>query len=237
MKYNDPTLRQILAGEYALGALHGAARARFERLLRGDTPLHRLVLAWQQLLAPLAQETPAVMPPARVLTAIKRRIEAADAPKQASLWQRVGLWRTFSAIGAAAVIVLAIMTTLLTLRPPAAVPPSYVAILQDQTATPALVVTAFKNPWRLNVEPLALPTLRSDQVLQVWAVEKNSGVMRALLAFAPGKQREFAIAESDWKLVKTAHSLAVSIEPAGGTSAAPTTPLLYTGLCINLKGS
>jgi hypothetical protein len=34
MKLENLTLRQILTGEYALGALHGRARLRFERLMR-----------------------------------------------------------------------------------------------------------------------------------------------------------------------------------------------------------
>ncbi len=57
MKYSDPALRQILAAEYALGSLHGAARVRFERLLRDDAELRRLVQEWQDDLAPLASET------------------------------------------------------------------------------------------------------------------------------------------------------------------------------------
>ncbi len=238
MKYNDPTLRQILAGEYALGALHGAARARFERLLRRDPALRRLVQEWQQLLAPLVEETVAVTPPSRVLAAIKRRINPIDA-QRTSWWERLGFWRGVSALGAAAVIVLAVTTTFLT--PPPTAAPNYVAVLQDQAAQPVLVVTAFKEPWRLTIEPVASTTLRADQVLQVWAVEKETGVVRPLTAFAPDlsrqhKAQQIALTEAHWKLIKTAHSLTVSIESAGSRPTAPTTPILYSGLCINLKG-
>lgn len=233
MKYSDPTLRQLLTGEYVLGVLHGAARARFERLLRGDPALRRLVQEWQQDLAPLAEETRPVAPPARVLAAIKRRIDPVAAP---TWWERLGFWRSVSALGATAVVVLALTTAFLMLRPPAAVTPSYVAILQDQSAQPAVVVTAYKGPWRLNIEPLARPTLRNGDVLQVWAIEKDSGAVRPLVAFAPGGPQQMAIDETAWKLVRGAHSLAVSIEPATRTAIAPTTPLLYSGLCVNLKG-
>jgi anti-sigma-K factor RskA len=236
MKYSDLTLRQTLAGEYALGALHGAARARFERLLRRDPALQALVYEWQQLLSPLAQETPAVAPPARVLAAIERRIGAETAAARPGFRERLGWWRAFSSVATAAAVVLALTTTLLVLRPPAAVPPSYVAILQDHAAQPALAVTAYKQPWRINVETLATASIAEDQVLQVWAVEKDSGVTRPLIAFTPGKAREFALSEEGWKLVRTAHSLVVSVEPATTVAVRPTTPLLYSGLCINLKG-
>ena len=39
MNYQDPTLRTRLAKEYVLGTLQGAARQRFERLLRYDAAL------------------------------------------------------------------------------------------------------------------------------------------------------------------------------------------------------
>ena len=39
MNYNNPELRDVLAGEYVLGTLRGKARARFERLLAMDASL------------------------------------------------------------------------------------------------------------------------------------------------------------------------------------------------------
>jgi anti-sigma-K factor RskA len=169
-----------------------------------------------------------------VFAAIQRRIEG-GAP-QTGWWQRLGVWRAFSAIGAAAVVVLALTTTFVVLRPPAALSPSYVAVLSDSAAQPAVVVTAYKGPWRLNVETLAPPALPPGKVLQVWAIEKGTGIVRPLVALTPGQPQQLALTEAHWKLVKSAHSLAVNIEPAGSTPAAPTTPVLYSGLCLNLKG-
>jgi anti-sigma-K factor RskA len=234
MKYQDPTLRQTLAAEYALGALHGAARARFERLLRGDPALRQLTHEWQQLLSPLAQQTKPVTPPARVFAAIERRI--APPTPRASLWERLGFWRSFSAVGALAAVVLAVTTAFLMLRPPLAVPPNYVAILQDEAAQPVLAVTAYKDPWRLKIESLAVASLPADKVLQVWAVEKDSGTIRPLVAFTPGQPQQLALSEVQWKLIKGAHSLVASVETAGTAPVSPTTTLSYSGLCINLKG-
>jgi anti-sigma-K factor RskA len=239
MRYDDPTLREFLSGQYVLGALHGMARARFEELLRHDASLRTLVRAWENVLTPLAEETRPVKPPTRVYVAIQRRLDTgagAAGVSSVRLWERLGFWRAFSAVGAVAVVVLALITTFVVLRPPAAVPPSYVAVIQDQAAQPVMVVTAFKGPWRLNIEPLAVPALAADKVMQVWAVEKDTGVMRPLVAFAPGKPQQLALTEAHWKLVKSAHSLAVSVEAAGSAPSAPSSPILYSGLCLNLKG-
>jgi anti-sigma-K factor RskA len=235
MNYRDPELRDLLAGQYVLGTLQGAARARFERLLRRDAPLRQLVRQWEERLTPLAAEIAPVAPPARVFAAIRRRIETGDGAR-ATWWERLGVWRAFSAVGAAAVVVLAVTVGFLVLRTPTALAPSYVAVLADMNAAPAIVVTAFKSPWRVNIETLAPPTLPPGKVLQVWAVEKDTGVVRPLVAFTPGQLQQHALSEADWKLIRNAHALAVNIEPAGSNPSTPTTPVLYSGLCLSLKG-
>ena len=68
-------------------------------------------------------------------------------------------------------------------------------------------------------------------------LDRAAGVMRPLLAITPGPAQQLALTEAQWKLIKGAHSLVASVEPAASVSVAPTTPLLYSGLCINLKGS
>jgi anti-sigma-K factor RskA len=235
MKYEDPKLREHLAGQYALGALHGAARRRFEQLLRRDPALRRLVNAWEDRLIPLAAETAPVAPPPRVFAAIERRIGAGGGARP-GLWERLGFWRAMSLVGATAVVVLAVATTFFITRPPAMVPASYLAVLADQSAKPTLILTAYKNPWLLTVEPLGVAPPPPGKVLQVWAIEKDTGIVRPLLAIASAQSQQIRLSESEWKLVRTAQSLAVNLEAAGTAPATPTSPVLYSGLCINLKG-
>jgi anti-sigma-K factor RskA len=236
MKYNDPTLREALASQYALGALQGRARARFERLLRSDIELRRLVQEWQTRLTPLAHNTRAVEPPERIFAAIERRLDGGSTAT-ATWWDRLGFWRGVSATSAVAVIVLAISTMLLLTRPATIVPPSYIAVLEDSVAKqPALVVRAYPKPWRLVMEPLALPAAPAGKVLQVWAVEKGSGKTHALATVTPGKPQQLVLTEEYWKYIRNADTLAITIETAGAEAEAPTSPVLFSGLCINLKG-
>ena len=236
MKLEDPQLRQILAGEYAVGALHGRARKRFERYMRNDSALRRLVEEWQEDLAPLAQETRAVAPAPRVLEAIERRIDGDKPVAPGGWWNRVGFWRAFGVGSAAIALVLAVMATVLALRPPDALSPSYVAVLQNPAGQPALVVTGYRAPFRLKTEPLVLPAPAKGQVLQIWAIEKDTGAIRPLATAKPDSPAQVILDAEAWQLVRGAQALAVSVERAG---EAPTTPsaVLYSGACINLKGA
>ena len=237
MKLADPKLREMLAGEYALGALHGRARRRFERLMENDAGLRRLVGEWQEDLSPLAQETQPAPPSPHVLAAIERRIEGNAAPAAGGFWNRLAFWRGFGLGSAAVAAVLAVITTFLALRPPDALAPSYVAVLQNPAGQPALVVTGYRSPFRLKTEPLVLPQPAKGQVLQIWAIEKDTGTIRPLATARPDSPAQTLLSAEAWKLVRSAQTLAVSVEPAGATPTAPGSALLYSGACINLKGT
>ncbi len=52
MRYQDPALLGLLAGEYALGTLQGRARLRLEGLMESDPAAAEQVRLWQSRLAP-----------------------------------------------------------------------------------------------------------------------------------------------------------------------------------------
>jgi anti-sigma-K factor RskA len=234
MRYDDPELQERLAGEYALGSLRGAARARFEALVGRDPRLRERVVDWQERLAPLAQETPDVTPPARVLAKLRRRIKPADAPVQ--WWNRLDFWRPFGALTTTLVIALAAYLGAQLAQAPAPLDPRYVAILADDHERPAVVVTAYNNPFRLIVEPLQPAAIPPGNVLRIFAVDRVSGARQRLAEFTPGVARRVALSDAEWQLVKGARSLIVSEEPPQVASAEPTGRILYSGPCINLKG-
>lgn len=235
MRYDDPQLLDLLAGRYALGSMRATARARLEGLMRRDATLRRKVVDWQERLVPLAAETPEIRPPARVLARLKERIDP-RAREAGGWWNRVGFWRPFGAATAALAIAVVTYLGVLTLQKPAPTDPRYIAVLADSSARPAVVVTAFVQPFRLNIEPLAPLAAETGKALQVWAVEKKTGIVRPLTQMAAADAQRIALGETAWKLVRGAESLVVTLETAGSPPPAPTGPILYSGLCINLKG-
>ncbi len=68
--------RDALAAEYVLGTLDAARRDDVRRALANDTVLRDAVAAWEQRLMPLAENAPAVEPPADLWARIEARLDA-----------------------------------------------------------------------------------------------------------------------------------------------------------------
>jgi anti-sigma-K factor RskA len=248
MRYDDPQLQEALASAYVSGSLHGAARRRFETLMRARPDLRRRVEAWEDRLTPLSDATPAVQPPARVWRAIQQRIAPgrAAAPERRGFWDSLAFWRPFGAVTAVLTLVLAAYVGIETFEPweeeqvaqtaPQQVAPSYVAVLEDDSSQPVMVVTAFKGPWRVVVEPLQELSPYAGKAFQVWAVERDSGTVRPLLQVSSNEVLRLPLGQDGWDAIKTSESLTVTLEDAGTAPAAPSGPVLYSGLCLNLKG-
>src|SRR5215470_2808659 len=110
MKYRDPKLRDLLAGEYAMGLLPPRSRARFERLMASDAELGRLVADWRERLVSIDQTAPPVAPPRRVWRAIEQgtlQRSFPASPGRADLFQSLAFWRAFA--GAAAAVAAALV--------------------------------------------------------------------------------------------------------------------------------
>ena len=245
MRYDRPEVQDALASAYVAGALPGRARRRFEALMHTRPALRRRVDAWEDRLTPLADGIPDVAPPQRVWRAVQQRIAPERAAPRAGLWHSLAFWRPFGAVAAALALLVTAYAGYTTFGPPGQqqvaqgttqVAPAYLAVLEDEGDQPVLVVTAYKGPWRVAVEPLRELTPYEGKVFQVWAIERDSGATRPLLQLAGSKVQSEPLSEDGWKAITTSESLAVTLEDAGSMPAAPTGPVLFRGLCLNLGG-
>lgn len=134
MNYADPELRDRLAAEYALGAMSGLDRNRFERLLSDDRDLRDLVEHWELRLNLLGESAPAVEPPAHVWDEISRRITPAAVPVREGwldrLWDSLGFWRAAAGLAAATAAALVVYVAFLHPR----VAPGEIAALDARLA-------------------------------------------------------------------------------------------------------
>ena len=239
MNYRDPRTREALAAEYVLGTLHGAARTRFEKLLREDRALRDAVDRWQEELYPAFLDAlPERRPPARVWQAIAARTGPAPARPSSSVertanWalkRHLQFWRGWAAVASAAALALAVYVgiDLMRMQPPLTV--DYVAVVNDGEQQPAWLVEVDADYRRVNVQALRQQPLPADRSFELWLLpEQGQNPISVGLVPAQGETVLTLTPELRERLA-TAAGLAVSLEPAGGSpTGQPTGPVLYQG--------
>jgi len=238
MDYSRPSLADVLAADYVLGTLRGPARRRFEALLPAHPALRAATRAWEERLLPLTAAVEPVSPPARVWQAISARIDGADRVAPAALapaggeargaWHRLSFWRGLTAFASVAAIGLAVL-----LASPREVPPPIVVVLAatpaaagaPAAAAPSIVASISGDGSTLVTRPIVPVAAVADRSLELWAVPR-SGPPRSL-GVLPGGSGTVALRG---KVLADVDTLAVSVEPPGGSpSGAPTGPIVYAG--------
>jgi anti-sigma-K factor RskA len=229
MRYDDPKLRELLAGRYVLGTMPKRARARFERLTGADATIAREVGDWAERFAPIDEATPPVEPPAGLWRRIEADIGApATGTRQRGgwpLWSSLNFWRGFAglatAVAAAAIVYLGVFHA----TPPIATP-NFIAVLNDKNGAPAWIATTGDQPDRVFVEAVGRQTIDAGHSFQLWAIA--GGPPRPLGLLSPRPNQHLALASMS--LPPTGGVLAVSLEPAGGSpTGKPTGPVLFQG--------
>jgi anti-sigma-K factor RskA len=228
MRYDNPELRERLAGEYTLGTMPRRARQRFKRLMEADPALARLVGAWADRLLPLDDATRAEEPPARVWRAIEGRIAgtAAAAPPAARSAPWLGalaFWRGLSIAAVATAVGLVIYIGAYMGRPPA---PAVVAVLADHGGAPGWVAVSGPKSGEVSFAAVAPQAEAKPHAFELWGIAGGPPRPLGLLSQNSGSTVILGMAQ----LPPPGGVLAVSLEPAGGSpTGLPTGPVLYQG--------
>ena len=219
MNYQQPALRRALAADYAIGLMSTAARLRFEHLMLDDPALRAELANWQTALARLADPLPEQAPPERVWQAIVARIDPQilHVPEKRPFWS----WLRIAAVACS--LVVAIMVGVLYNRDTL----TYNATLTAANQQPAISVHAYNR--HLEVEPLALASVEPGRSLELWAIPADGKPVSLGLLPANAKGR-LELSDSQQQLLSKPITLAVSLEPTGGSpTGQPTGPVLYQG--------
>lgn len=251
--HQHPELLDRLAAAWALGTLRGGARRRFEALAREQAPVRAAALLWESRVAGMTELQRETSPPPAVWTRIDNLVRAErernatqqarlTVPKQQGGWFRsLLLWRGAAGAGALATV-LAIVTAGqiredlgaqvqdLQTRLQTAPQVEYVAVLNDDQAGPAMLVTFDPNNQRLTLQRVGGYQEASDKSLQLWALPPGSAP-RSLGVLTRERLLQLAAGEGD---VQNVPALAVSLEPQGGVPSerGPTGPVLFKGALI-----
>ncbi|WP_265919436.1 anti-sigma factor [Cupriavidus nantongensis] len=245
---SHPDLLDRIAAQYALGVLRGGARRRLERLAHEEPAVRAAIQRWQARLAGVAELQAAAEPVDKVWCGIEERLgwkaaedrspsgaARAPAPGAGSWWQRLWsapvFWRG-AAAAMAVVAVLAIGIGMQLAGQRDAAPADVIAVLNDDRAQPAMLVSWDARSGDLVVRRLDHLKLEDHQVLQLWALpERGEPQSLGLIGRVP--QARLALAQPPTAVP----ALAVSIEPAGGSANAegPSGPVVFKGPVIHSR--
>jgi len=214
MKRDEPENLDLLAAEFVLGTLVGAARRSFARRRERDPFVDRRVRAWEERFAVLTMRQAPVAPSPAVWRAIEGRIGAAG---------RNG-WRALAA--AAAVIAVLGLGWMLwqELRPGE---PQATAVVASEAGAALWRVELAADGNHVEVATVGDVRYPDARSLELWALPADAAPVSLGLMPASGSVR-LALDDRQRAALALAANVAVSDEPEGGSpTGAPTGPVLY----------
>lgn len=228
----DRARDEVLAGEYVLGVLSAENRARVEARIRRDRAFAAIVARWEENLSPLNEEYESIAPPDFILPMVERRVLSARRRQEqggmlAALWGSLALWR-FVALAS---LFLFAGTMFFNARQPVAVtlqPLRPLAELSGENNAVSLAARYDAANGRLRLTPVA--TAAEDQhSLELWVIDGADPAV-SLGILPQSGEGELSVPETLRPKLKDGVTLAVSLEPYGGSpSGAPTGPVLAKG--------
>jgi anti-sigma-K factor RskA len=229
MNYGNQNLRELLAGEYVLGSLRGAARRRFEHLLAEDARLRAEVTAWEEKLAAWNRGLQPLTPPGSVWRRLQSRIKAESKPTVAP--RLTALWGSAAAVAAVILLVIGIFIGRSVLAPsPAA---TYLAVMSTPQAQPRWLITVHPQTRRVDMKALADNTPPPGKSYELWMLPGSGKPIAMGLMNSTGLTSE-TVSPEVIAAITRAKGLAISVEPHGGSpTGQPTGPVVYVAPLIS----
>jgi len=241
MRYQNEELRQQLAAEYALGTLRGRARARFEKLLRGDSALGEAVAFWNERFSEFAARLRPVAPREVVWTALEQtihqsarpmtelrayrapRAEATPAALGTRFWRNWAIAASLAAVALAAGLVRQWEHTddlLVALEAAQNQPAPYVAVFQATGSDARWAITLHPQDHRMRVvlSGESMPADVARRSLELWMLDSSGKPHSLGLLPVQGHQpHEMPLPDMPPSELRDSLTLAVSVEPMGGS--------------------
>jgi anti-sigma-K factor RskA len=212
MKRDEPENLDLLAAEYVLGTLTGAARRGFARRREREPFVDRRVRGWEERFASLMFRLRPVVPSPTVWSGIERRIGTAPRVR----------WRALAA-AAVAVLVLGLgWVVWQDLRPPQAT-----AVVASEAGANLWYLELAADGDHVAVETVGDVRYPAERSLELWALPEDDAPVSLGLMPAAGRVR-LVLDDRQRAALARAANVAVSDEPKGGSpTGAPTGPVLY----------
>jgi len=221
---------ELVAAEYALGVLDGPERAAAARRIAREAGFARMVVAWEERLAPWAGEIDEVAAPPHVWDRVAAVLPP-QRPQGTGLWQNLVFWRGLTlATGTLAAACIGGLVYLGTVKQPQ--PPPLIAAI-DGGGHHHFVATVDAKRSTIAVVPAAF-SADDTRVPELWLIPSD-GKPRALGLLSADRSVSITMPTDLAALTVSNAVLAVSLEPPGGSpTGQPTGPVIATGKLTNL---
>jgi anti-sigma-K factor RskA len=230
----DPGDGDVLAAEYVLGVLLAVERRKVERRLTRDPALASEVAFWEQRLSGLTDVVEPAPPPLDGWSRIESALaaETAAAPARPSLWQSLAFWRSLTTVSAALATASIAALAYVALVPASRAP--LMATLGSSAGQPNFVASVTAEGDSLVIVPAALLT-NDPRAYQLWLIPAGETRPHSLGLVQPGKPIRLDVPADLAGRVTPDATLAVSIEPPGGSpTGQPTGPVVAAGKLTSL---
>ena len=206
-----------LAGEYVLGTLAGADRIAFEGRLQRDTAAMRAVALWAQHLQPLADAVTPAIPAPQLWQRLERELGLPTRTKT-----RAPMW--IAAAVAAAIVAVAFLFPDLILKPEVN---AVAQLASPQGGEPAFVVSVLDDQEKLLIRAATVAP-QPNNSYELWVVPQTGAPISLGVVEQTG-ETERDVAENLRPLLAVGGTLAVSLEPAGGSTTGAPTTVMFVG--------
>lgn len=220
---------EVLAGEYVLGVLSLPDRRVVEERMRHDRTFAAIVSRWETNLSAFNDEYEGVAPSRETFKQIEARLfgEGEKSPSfSQGLWNSAVFWRSL----AFACIVVAVSAVIFAsgVVPQPEGPTPLVAELSGENNAINLHAAYETQSGRLKIVPVAAGK-PEEKSLELWLLQ-GSGMPKSLGIFQPGAGGELVIPAELRGGIADGATLAVSLEPFGGSPTGQATgPVIASG--------
>jgi anti-sigma-K factor RskA len=222
---------EVLAGEYVLGVLSAENRVRVEIRMKQDRQFAAVVHRWEENLSEFNDDYPIEQPKPDSFSTIETRLFGREALQQNNRWARIwnsaSVWRGVSLVS---IIAVASLTGVeMGMWESRYGGRHIVADLKTTNSDLSLIANYNRFSGRLRVTPVATNS-QAEKSLELWMIEA-SGKPHSLGVLPQTGEGEFLVPDSMRNALKDGVTLAVSIEPFGGSpTGLPTGPVIGTGV-------
>ena len=215
-RYQNPEIFEQLAIEYAVGALHGRAKKRFEALMDTHFYLRATTEAYEHKFAHLVELLPDAQPSADVWKKIDAHIKTTasthtEAKPSLKWWKYLFNTKSYGLIASALIVSAALM-----FNPMTGSPTAYTAVLESShTHTPMAVTRISQSDMNISIDMMQETDIPDDMQLSLWCHPKKGGKPMLMGTIAKSGKTVIRIDKAEWQNLKNVGLLAVSIEPKG----------------------